>query len=84
MNFIKVRRPFQTDEYGNTVNCMLYAEENFTMGDVVRLKKTVEDCGKVEFNGETFDEFVERVVRTHNEKYGTKFDIVYPSYEVDI
>ena len=84
MYFIKLRRPFQTDEYGNTVDCVLYAEEDFTQGDVVRLKKTAEDCSETESNDETFDEFVERIVRTYNEKYGTKFGVVFPSYEVDI
>lgn len=84
MHFIKLRRPFRTDEWGNTLSCVLYAEDDFTQGDVVRLKKTVGDCVENEPDDETFDEFVERVVETHNEKYGTKFGIVYPAYEVDI
>jgi len=84
MDFIKLRRPFQTDELGNTVSCVLCKEDDFTQGDVVRIKKTVGDCIENEPDDETFDEFVERVVETHNEKYGTKLVIVFPSYEVDI
>lgn len=84
MDFIKLRRPFQTDELGSRVGCMLYAEEDFTQGDVVRLKKTVGECIENEPDDETFDEFVERLVETHNEKYGTKIGIVYPAYEVDV
>lgn len=84
MDFIKIKSPLQKDEYGDTVRCTLYAEGRFTMGDVTRLRRTVEDCRETVFNGETFDEFIERVVRTHNEKHGTKFGVVYPSYEVDI
>lgn len=84
MDFVKVRRPFSTDAEGNIESCLIYTDREFTNGDIERLKKVAEECSETAEEDETFEEYIERVVKAFDNVYMDEVGIVYPSYEVDI